>query len=63
MLVPTATEVEHADRVIDAHRAVEPEWKGVFALDGKLVEKLHVENAERGAAKAAAILELGGASG
>lgn len=53
----------HAERVIDAHRAAGAIGKGVVQLDGKLVEKLPVENVGRIAAKAATILELEGASG
>ena len=60
---PTAAEVVHAERVIDAHRAAEAGGKGVVLLDGKLVGKLPVVNAERITAKTAAILELERASG
>ncbi len=60
---PAAAEVAHAERVIDARRAAEAEGKGVVLLDGKLVEKLRVVNAERITAKAAAILELERTSG
>ena len=49
--------------MIDAHRAAEAEGKGVVLLDGKLIEKLRVENVERITAKAAAILELARSSG
>ena len=63
MRSPTAAKVAHAERVIDAHRAAEAEGKGVVLLDGKLIEKLHVENVERITAKAAAILELARSSG
>lgn len=60
---PTAAEVEHAERVIDAHRVPEAEERGLALLDGKLSEKLHVEDAERIASKAAAVLELERPSG
>lgn len=55
--------VAQADRAIDAHRVAEAEGKGVVLTDGKLIARLHVENAGRLASKAAAILELESASG
>lgn len=60
---PTAAEGGHAERAIDAHRVAEADGKGVVLLDGKPGEALLVENAERIASKAAAILELERASG
>ena len=60
---PTAAEVEHPERVIDAHRPAAAGVNGVIVLDGKLVEQLHAVNAERITAKAEAILEQERASG
>jgi len=55
---PTAEEVDHATKIIDAFEAAVAEGKGVVVLDGKLVENLHVENAKRVRALAAMIAEL-----
>lgn len=55
---PTEAEIEQARRLIDAFRAAEAEGKGVVLLDGKLVENLHVVNAERILAEADAITKL-----
>jgi citrate lyase subunit beta/citryl-CoA lyase len=52
---PTAPEIEFAHKVIDAFRAAEAEGRGVVTVDGRMVEHLHVENAERILAVAAAI--------
>ncbi len=54
---PTAAALEHAARVVEAHAAAEREGKGVVLLDGKLVENLHVAEAQRLIALAAAIAE------
>lgn len=55
---PSASEVEHARRVIEAFNAARAEGKGVVQLDGKMIENLHVANAERLIAIADAIAEL-----
>lgn len=55
---PSGDEVEHARKVIEAHREAEAEGKGIAVLDGKLVENLHVEQARRTVARAEAIREL-----
>ncbi len=55
---PTDDDVGHARRVIEAHRNAETEGKGVVLLDGKLIENLHVENAQRIVALAEAVREL-----
>lgn len=44
---PSAEEVEHSRKIIDAFDTASAEGKGVVVLDGKLVENLHVENAKR----------------
>ena len=55
---PNESEVEHARRVIEAFNAARAEGKGVVQLDGKMIENLHVANAERLIAIASAIAEL-----
>lgn len=55
---PSAAEVEHARRVIAAFNEALAEGKGVVQLDGKMIENLHVANAERAIAIAEAIAEL-----
>ena len=50
----SATDVEHARRIIEAHADAEQAGSGVAVLDGKLVENLHVEQARRALALAAA---------
>lgn len=57
---PDPDEIAFAHRIIDAHAAASAEGKGVVLVDGKLVENLHVENAKRVVAMAAAILALEG---
>lgn len=55
---PSGAEVEHSRRVIEAFNAARAEGKGVVQLDGKMIENLHVANAERLIAIAEAIAEL-----
>ncbi len=52
---PTDAEVEHARRVIDAFEEGRKAGLGVIQLDGKMIENLHVDNARRALALAAAI--------
>jgi citrate lyase subunit beta/citryl-CoA lyase len=54
---PTADEVEFSRRVIDEHAKAEAEGKGVVVVDGRLIENLHVENAQRLVGLADAIAE------
>jgi citrate lyase subunit beta/citryl-CoA lyase len=44
---PSADEVEHSRRVIEAFEAGVAEGKGVITVDGKMIENLHVDNARR----------------
>lgn len=44
---PDAATVDRARRILDAWRAAESEGKAVAVVDGKLVENLHVAEAER----------------
>jgi citrate lyase subunit beta/citryl-CoA lyase len=52
---PSEDEVRLSRRIIDAYAAAEAEGKGVVVVDGKLIEKLHVDHAERVVALAEAI--------
>jgi citrate lyase subunit beta/citryl-CoA lyase len=52
---PSAAELAHARRIIDAHAEAMKQGKGVTVLDGRLVERLHVEAAQRSLDLAAAI--------
>jgi len=60
-----AEEVAKSRRVIAAHAAAEASGERVVLVDGRLVEKLHVEDAYRLLALAAAIerMAAGGGSG
>ena len=55
---PTPAEIERAKRIVEAHRIARTEGKGVTLLDGRLVEVLHVAEAERLLADAQLIAEL-----
>jgi citrate lyase subunit beta/citryl-CoA lyase len=54
---PTPEEIAWSRRVIVAHDLAVQEGKGIVLVDGKLVENLHVANARRLVALAAAIAE------
>lgn len=56
---PSSDEVEHAERVIAAFDEALAEGKGVVTVDGRMIENLHVDNARRVLATAAAIERLG----
>jgi len=56
---PSADEVELARRVIDAYREAEAAGKGVVTVDGRMIEHLHVVNAERTLSLANAIATPG----
>ena len=55
---PSAQDVDHARKVIAAFNEALAEGKGVVQLDGKMIENLHVANAERAIAIADAIAQL-----
>lgn len=55
---PSEAEVELARRVIEAFNEALAQGKGVVQLDGKMIENLHVANAERAIAIAEAIAQL-----
>ena len=52
---PSAEEVDYSRRVIEAFEAGIAEGKGVVTVDGRMIENLHVDNARRAVAIAAAI--------
>ena len=56
---PSEAEVEHARAVISAFAEAQREGKGVVTVDGRMIENLHVANAERTLATAEAIGALG----
>jgi citrate lyase subunit beta / citryl-CoA lyase len=56
---PTGAEIEHARVVIAAFEAATAEGRGVVTVDGRMIENLHVANAERTLAVAAAIAAFG----
>jgi len=55
---PAAEVIEWSKKIIDAHAEATKEGKGIVVVDGRLIENLHVLNAERLVAMAAAIKEL-----
>ena len=55
---PSEAEVEHARKVIAAFDQALAAGKGVVQLDGRMIENLHVANAQRAIAIADAIAEL-----
>jgi citrate lyase subunit beta/citryl-CoA lyase len=52
---PSSDEVERARRIVEAHADALARGQGVVVVDGRLVENLHVEDARRVLALAAAI--------
>jgi citrate lyase subunit beta/citryl-CoA lyase len=58
VFAPSAAELEMAGKIVAAFKAAQAEGKGVVTVDGRMIENLHVEQAERALALAAAIQEL-----
>ena len=58
IFAPAPDEIARARRLVAAHEAAEAAGNGVTLVDGKLVERLHVDEARRLMALAAAIAEL-----
>jgi citrate lyase subunit beta/citryl-CoA lyase len=56
---PSAEEIDFSRRVIAAFEEAEAEGRGVITVDGRMIEHLHVQNAERILAVADAIAALG----
>jgi citrate lyase subunit beta/citryl-CoA lyase len=52
---PSAEEVELAQRIIAAYEEAEADGRGVVTVDGRMIEHLHVANAQRTLAIAAAL--------
>jgi citrate lyase beta subunit len=57
---PSEADLALANRYVEAFRLAEEAGRGVAVVDGRLVENLHVENAKRLLAQAAAISEMHG---
>lgn len=55
---PSAAEVAWSRKIIAAHAAADRAGQGVVLVDGKLIESLHVENAQRLVALADAVAAL-----
>ncbi len=58
VFAPSAAELEMAGKIVAAFKAAQAEGKGVVTVDGRMIENLHVEQAERALALALAIKEL-----
>ncbi|WP_275463981.1 HpcH/HpaI aldolase/citrate lyase family protein [Streptomyces noursei] len=56
---PAEEEVARALRIIEAFEAADREGRGVVTVDGRMVENLHVEEARRVLALAAAVADAG----
>src|SRR5437868_459321 len=58
IFAPSPAELEMAGKIVAAFRAAQAEGKGVVTVDGRMIENLHVEQAERALALASAIKDL-----
>jgi citrate lyase subunit beta/citryl-CoA lyase len=58
VFAPSEADIAQARRIIEAHAEATRQGQGVVVLDGKLIENLHVETAERSVALAEAIAAL-----
>jgi citrate lyase subunit beta/citryl-CoA lyase len=58
IFAPSPEEIEWARKVMTAHAEATAQGKGVVVVDGRLVENLHVEEAQHLVALAEAIAEL-----
>jgi citrate lyase subunit beta / citryl-CoA lyase len=58
VFAPTPEEVERAGRIIEAFEEAEAAGRGVVTVDGRMIENLHVDQARRTLALAAAIETL-----
>ncbi|HTR83318.1 MAG TPA: CoA ester lyase [Reyranella sp.] len=58
IFAPSEHELVMAGRIVAAFREAQEAGKGVVTVDGRMIENLHVEQAERALALAAAIKEL-----
>jgi citrate lyase subunit beta/citryl-CoA lyase len=57
IFAPSTEDVESARRIIAAHAEATAQGRGVVVVDGRLIENLHVEEAQRLVASAEAIAE------
>ena len=57
MWAPTADEIDFSRRVIAAFDEAKAAGRGVVTVDGRMIEHLHVQNADRILAVAKAIAE------
>jgi citrate lyase subunit beta/citryl-CoA lyase len=58
VFAPSAAELEMADKIVAAFKAAQAEGRGVVTVEGRMIENLHVEQAERALAMSVAIKEL-----
>jgi citrate lyase subunit beta / citryl-CoA lyase len=58
VFAPSAAELDMAGKIVAAFKQAQAEGKGVVTVDGRMIENLHVEQAERALALASAIKEL-----
>jgi citrate lyase subunit beta/citryl-CoA lyase len=58
MWAPSAADIDYAERVIAAFDEAVADGRGVVTVDGRMIENLHVDNARRVLATAAAIASL-----
>ena len=58
IFAPSAEELAMAGKIVAAFRQAQAEGKGVVTVDGRMIENLHVEQAERALALAEAIKQL-----
>lgn len=58
IFAPSPSELAFAEKIITAFAEAKTQGKGVVLVDGKLIENLHVENAQRLVTLAAAIKKL-----
>ncbi len=58
MWAPSADDVDYAERVIAAFDEAVADGRGVVTVDGRMIENLHVDNARRVLATAAALAAL-----
>ncbi len=58
VFAPSAAELTMSEKIVAAFKAAQAEGKGVVTVDGRMIENLHVEQAERALAMAAAIKDL-----
>jgi citrate lyase subunit beta/citryl-CoA lyase len=59
VFAPAPADIERSLRIIEAFEQAEAEGRGVVTVDGRMIENLHVEQARRTLALAAAIEALG----